>query len=66
MARLNRRTLVLASVPAYALASGRFAAVAQTTRLEIATGGTAGVYYPYGGALANLLSDNLENTEVTA
>jgi TRAP transporter TAXI family solute receptor len=39
---------------------------AQSTRLSIATGGTGGVYYPYGGALANLLSDNLEDTEVTA
>jgi len=42
------------------------AAGAQSTRLSIATGGTGGVYYPYGGALANLLSDNLEDTEVTA
>jgi TRAP transporter TAXI family solute receptor len=42
------------------------AASAQSTRLSIATGGTGGVYYPYGGALANLLSDNLEDTEVTA
>jgi TRAP transporter TAXI family solute receptor len=42
------------------------AANAQSTRLSIATGGTGGVYYPYGGALANLLSDNLEDTEVTA
>lgn len=42
------------------------AASAQSTRLSIATGGTGGVYYPYGGALANLLSDNLDDTEVTA
>jgi TRAP transporter TAXI family solute receptor len=42
------------------------AANAQSTRLSIATGGTGGVYYPYGGALANLLSDNLEDAEVTA
>ena len=39
---------------------------AQSTRLSIATGGTGGVYYPYGGALANLLSTELEDTEVTA
>jgi TRAP transporter TAXI family solute receptor len=42
------------------------AASAQGTRLSIATGGTGGVYYPYGGALANVLSDTLEDTEVTA
>lgn len=41
-------------------------ASAQSTRLSIATGGTGGVYFPYGGALANLLSNNLEDTEVTA
>ena len=35
-------------------------------RLSVATGGTGGVYYPYGGALANVLSENLEDTEVTA
>ncbi len=41
-------------------------ASAQSTRLSIATGGTGGVYYPYGGALANLLSDGLDDTDVTA
>ena len=35
-------------------------------RLSIATGGTGGVYYPYGGAMANVLSDHLEDVEVTA
>src|SRR5688500_9447608 len=35
-------------------------------RLSIATGGTGGVYYPYGGALANLISDQIEDVEVTA
>ncbi len=35
-------------------------------RLSIATGGTGGVYYPYGGAMANVLSDNIEGIEVTA
>ena len=35
-------------------------------RLSIATGGTGGVYYPYGGALANLISEYVEGVEVTA
>ena len=35
-------------------------------RLSIATGGTGGVYYPYGGALANLISEQVEGVEVTA
>ncbi|CAA9548936.1 MAG: TRAP transporter solute receptor, TAXI family precursor [uncultured Thermomicrobiales bacterium] len=40
--------------------------VAAQTRLSIATGGTGGVYYPYGGGLANILSDNIDDIEVTA
>ena len=35
-------------------------------RISIATGGTGGVYYPYGGALANLISDYVEDVEATA
>lgn len=34
--------------------------------LSIATGGTGGVYYPYGGALAKVLTDSLPNTQATA
>jgi TRAP transporter TAXI family solute receptor len=34
--------------------------------LSIATGGTGGVYYPYGGALAKLISEKLPNTQATA
>jgi TRAP transporter TAXI family solute receptor len=40
--------------------------VSAATQLSIATGGTGGVYYPYGGALANVLTSNLEDTNVTA
>ncbi len=35
-------------------------------QLSIATGGTGGVYYPYGGALASLLTANLGGPNVTA
>jgi len=34
--------------------------------LSVATGGTGGVYYPYGGALARILTTKLPNTQVTA
>jgi len=34
--------------------------------LSIATGGTGGVYYPYGGGLAKLLNDNLPGIRATA
>lgn len=49
--------LALVSHPAYA---------EQKTRLSIVTGGTGGVYYPLGGALANVLSKHLPNTVATA
>jgi uncharacterized protein len=34
--------------------------------LSIATGGTGGVYYPYGGAIARLISEKLPNVQATA
>jgi len=33
--------------------------------LSIATGGTGGVYYPYGGALARVLSEKIPGTQFT-
>ena len=38
----------------------------QTRFLSVATGGTGGVYYPYGGALARLISEKIPNTQATA
>jgi TRAP transporter TAXI family solute receptor len=38
----------------------------QTRFLSIATGGTGGVYYPYGGALARLISEKMPGTQATA
>ncbi|MFI6318693.1 TAXI family TRAP transporter solute-binding subunit [Nonomuraea sp. NPDC050556] len=38
----------------------------QGNRLTIATGGTTGVYYVYGGGLAKQLSANIANTKATA
>jgi len=35
-------------------------------RLSIATGGTGGVYYPYGGGMAAVLSKHLPGVEATA
>ncbi|MBA2301925.1 MAG: TAXI family TRAP transporter solute-binding subunit [Acidobacteria bacterium] len=34
--------------------------------LSIATGGTGGVYYPYGGGLAKILNENLAGVRTTA
>jgi TRAP transporter TAXI family solute receptor len=37
-----------------------------TTRLSIATGNTGGVYYPYGGGLARIISQSLPRVDATA
>src|SRR5437016_14288362 len=42
------------------------AALAQQKTMSIGTGGTGGVYYPLGGAVANVLSKNLPNVQATA
>ncbi|HEY2757203.1 MAG TPA: TAXI family TRAP transporter solute-binding subunit [Pseudolabrys sp.] len=56
--------IALLALAAAALAVG--VAKAQQRTIAIGTGGTGGVYYPIGGALANLLSKNLPNTQATA
>ena len=39
---------------------------ADKLRLSIATGGTGGVYYPYGGGIARVLSARVPGMHVTA
>jgi uncharacterized protein len=59
------RTSALVGVALCALLLG--AAAAQTKRtIAIGTGGTGGVYYPLGGALANVLSKYLPDVAATA
>jgi len=35
-------------------------------RLSIATGGTGGVFYPYGGGIAKVIAEHIPNVEATA
>src|ERR1044071_10488568 len=37
-----------------------------TMRLSIATGNTGGVYYPYGGGLARVISQSIPRVDATA
>jgi uncharacterized protein len=39
---------------------------AQPLAFSIATGGTGGVWYPLGGAISGLITQNVENTEATS
>ena len=59
------RRVALASVVAIALA-GCSNGGQQTRFVSIATGGTGGVYYPYGGGIAKILNENLPNVRATA
>jgi TRAP transporter TAXI family solute receptor len=58
-----KKTTIIAAVLATGLAG---AAIAQQKTMAIGTGGTGGVYYPLGGAIANVLSKTLPNTQATA
>jgi TRAP transporter TAXI family solute receptor len=61
---LKKTTAVLAITLAAAAAAG--IVHAQQKTMSIGTGGTGGVYYPLGGAVANVLSKNLPNVQATA
>lgn len=58
------KRLAFLALPLVLFAVG--ASAQQKTRLSIATGGTGGVYYPMGGAVANVVSKYLPGVEATA
>ena len=60
---MKKTTAILAMALGLAFAG---AAHAQQKTMSIGTGGTGGVYYPLGGAVANVLSKNLPNVQATA
>ncbi len=49
-----------------AACSGASTSTPVKQRLSIATGGTGGVFYPYGGGIAKVISENLPGVEATA
>jgi hypothetical protein len=61
--------IVVSSCCATALAVGAFSCdsgKASAQFISIATGGTGGVYYPYGGGIAKVLNESLPNVRATA
>lgn len=61
--QLTRRTLMISA------AAASFAGLARAQdrlRLVVVTGGTGGVFYPYGGGLAKVLSEHVPNCQATA
>ena len=49
-----------------AACSGASSSTPVKQRLSIATGGTGGVFYPYGGGIAKVISESLPGVEATA
>ncbi len=54
---------VLLVVVGFSVAAG---GAAETERVVLATGGTGGVYYPLGGAMANIWSNEIENLSASS
>jgi TRAP transporter TAXI family solute receptor len=61
---MKPRTIARVTLPVVMLAGA--CTRADTRHLSIATGGTGGVYYPYGGTLARLLTTHLPGVNATA
>ena len=66
MTRFSRRDLLALMGGAALVPMLGARAQAATRYIVIATGGTGGVFYPYGGGLAQLLSKKLPETQATA
>ena len=66
MPSTRRQFTQLVTAGAVGAAFAHVPAVMAQDRYTIATGGTGGVYYPYGGALASVLSDAVPDSDWTA
>src|ERR1700754_3918059 len=65
MTRMKKTAVMLAVTLSTGLGLASIVNAQQKT-MSIGTGGTGGVYYPLGGAIANVLSKNLPNVQATA
>lgn len=63
---MKRRSIIGLAAIAIAAPLAIGAAIAQQKTYAIGTGGTGGVYYPLGGAVANVLSKKLPGVQATA
>ncbi len=67
---MNKKITILVVVLLVASLAGVFAAgrseTAAPTRLAVATGGTAGVYFPLGGAFANIITERVDGVTANA
>src|SRR4051812_35677604 len=63
---MTKKISLTVSVLALCAALAGGAVFAQNRTISIGTGGTGGVYYPLGGAIANVLTKNLPGLQATA
>jgi hypothetical protein len=67
--RLRARAAVAVLLAAGAVGCGGVSSTGSdggTRRLSIATGGTGGVFYPYGGGIAKVITEHVPDVEATA
>ena len=64
MSKLDRRSVLALGAGAATIAATPVLAQSRQ-RLTVATGGTGGVFFPYGGGLARILTEKLPNTQAT-
>ena len=62
----RRGALAGAAALGAGVALGKPALAQAKQRLTVVTGGTGGVFYPYGGGLAKILSEKVANVQATA
>lgn len=61
-----KKYIVLALAVVMVLSIALTGCAPQKTNLIMATGGTSGTYYPFGGAMAQIFNSKIENMNVTA
>ena len=62
----NSRRVLVSLVGAICLLAGFASCKKNNTNFILATGGTSGTYYPYGGSIANIWNVNVPGMNVTA
>jgi hypothetical protein len=62
----RRRVLAVGAGAAAAAALGGPAVAQGRSRITVVTGGTGGVFYPYGGGLAKILTEKVPNMQANA
>ena len=62
----NKKNLILVLIIIMVMGIISMGFAAERQFVAIATGGTGGTYYPLGGALAQMISNNVEGVIVTA